>query len=85
MSNKSEHLAEIDPDILTIPGGDAALIGVCCRCGQRPFAVYDFDKLVEVLMESGATREQVREYIAFNIEGAWVGDYTPAIIRRLDP
>lgn len=80
-----DELMQDHPQLITIPGGDAALIGVCRRCGQRPFAVYDFDKLVEVLTESGATRKQARQYIAFNFEGAWVGDHTPAIIRRLDP
>ena len=78
---KRELLSEIDPEMLLMPGYDDALVGWVSRCAQPPIAIYDYDTLVECVMRDGCTEEEAHEHIAFNIEGAWVGDYTPGILR----
>ena len=81
--SKKEHLKDIDPEILLIPGYDDALVGVVSRCAQAPIAIYDYDLLVECVMRDGCTEEEAHEHIAYNIEGAWVGEYTPGILHSL--
>jgi len=42
-------------------------------------AVYDGERMVRVLMRKGMTEEDAREYISFNVEGAYLGPETPII------
>lgn len=42
-------------------------------------AVYDGYRMVRVLMRKGMTEEDAREYISFNVEGAYLGIETPII------
>jgi hypothetical protein len=42
-------------------------------------AVYDGERMVRVLMRKGMTEEEAREYISFNVEGAYLGPETPII------
>jgi hypothetical protein len=42
-------------------------------------AVYDGYRMVRVLMRKGMTEEEAREYISFNVEGAYLGPETPII------
>jgi type II secretory pathway predicted ATPase ExeA len=35
--------------------------------------------MVRVLMRKGMTEEEAREYISFNVEGAYLGPETPII------
>ena len=42
--------------------------------------VYDGEQIRENLMRDGMTSEDAREYIEFNIEGAYVGQSTPVIV-----
>ncbi len=42
--------------------------------------VYDGEQIRENLMRDGMTSEDAREYIEFNIEGAYVGLGTPVIV-----
>ena len=42
--------------------------------------VYDGEQIRENLMRDGMTSEDAREYIEFNIEGAYVGQDTPVIV-----
>jgi len=79
-----ELLAEIDPNIILFDGLDDAIIGhAYLRQSQTHVAVYDYDKIVEALMESqGMNRRGAREYADFNIVGAYLGEYTPVILYR---
>lgn len=72
-----------DVEFLEIPGADEALVGYVWRCGQEPFAVYDRDKLVAYYVTLGMTEEDAAEWVTFNIEDAWVGPGTPAVLQRL--
>ena len=46
--------------------------------------IYDGEKLIEVFMSDGMTREEAIEWISFNIEGAYVGPATPIIMWEYD-
>jgi hypothetical protein len=47
--------------------------------------VYDAEKIRDLLMKrDGMTMEEAREYIEFNIEGAYVGPHTPIILWKCD-
>ena len=42
-------------------------------------AIYDGYRMVRVLMRRGITEEDAREYISYNVEGAYMGPETPII------
>jgi len=70
--------------MLKIDGHDDAILGpaVIWRGGSLCNAlVYDAEKIREKLMErDGMTSEDAREFIEFNIEGAYVGEHTPVLV-----
>lgn len=79
-----ERLTDIDPNIILFDGLDDAIIGhAYLKQSQTHVAVYDYDKIVEALMENqGMNRKGAREYADFNIVGAYLGEYTPVILHR---
>jgi hypothetical protein len=93
MGNKLEQrlgeLAEDGEPLLRIGGAgetwaDKAFMGVGSRCGQPDVLVYDYDKLVRAFAKAnGCGRGGAAEYVDYNIAGAWVGDKTPILLRRL--
>ena len=75
-----------DIELLLLDGFDEAFVGVVTRFGiDEPVAVYDRDKIIEILMREGSSWEQAEEHFAFNIIGAWVGDKTPFFLSSLEP
>lgn len=69
--------------MLKIDGYDDAIIGPACtwRDGRLvPILVYDAEKIRAALMRDGMSAEEAREYIEFNIEGAYVGPGTPILV-----
>ncbi len=70
--------------MLKIEGHDDAIIGpamVWTEDGNlRDVLVYDAEKIREKLMKrDGMTAEEAREYIEFNIEGAYMGPHTAIV------
>lgn len=65
---------------LCIPGADAAILGTVWRCGQLPFVVYDYGKLVAHFVREGMSDDDALEWIEVNIKGAWVGPGTPGVV-----
>jgi|TARA_A100001391_G_scaffold200696_1_gene185819 hypothetical protein len=64
-------------------GFDNAIIGVGERCNTDSMIVYDYDKMVKVLVtRDDMSYEEAEEYIDFNIVGAWIGDTTPIIVTK---
>lgn len=48
--------------------------------------MYSIDKMMQIFMDrDGMSAEDAREYIDFNIIGAYVGKSTPVYFERLDP
>lgn len=69
--------------MLKITGFDEAIIGpaMIWRNQQRvAVLVYDAEKICAILIERGMDHEHAREYIEFNIEGAYVGIDTPVLV-----
>jgi hypothetical protein len=72
-----------------IDGFDDAILGPSllwdssgCR---TEVLVYDAEKIREILMtRDGMSYEEAREYIEFNIEGAYVGEDTPVLVWTQD-
>ena len=72
--------------MLKIDGFDKALMGVAevwvptgVGMSLVEKSVYDGERMVKVLMRKGMTEEEAREYISFNVEGAYLGPETPII------
>ena len=47
------------------------------------FALYDYEKVIEKLMED-MNREEAEEYFEFNIVGGWIGKQTPGFFYISD-
>jgi len=70
--------------VLMIDGCESAIIGWFERCGQGPLLIYDYEKLVTHFVKEGMDEDEAEEWISFNIEGAWMGKGTPAIMHRIN-
>lgn len=68
-----------DVEIMTCDGFEDAFVGVAMRFGQQVVALYDKEKMLQIMMERDEmTYEQALEFFDYNIQGAWVGEGTPA-------
>lgn len=66
--------------LITYDGLEDAAMGIVTVHTQPTRVVYSFSKIIEVLMrDSEMNYEEAIEYFDFNINGAWVGERTPAI------
>jgi hypothetical protein len=65
-------IAEHNPEALFADGHDHAIMGY----SSDGRVIYSVDLIVESLMEDMSHEEAV-EYFGFNIECAYVGEYTP--------
>ena len=69
--------------MLKIDGHDNAIIGPACIWTdhtQVEVLVYDAEIIRKNLMKEGMDSEEAREFIEFNIEGAYVGPDTPVLV-----
>ena len=76
-----EQLMEIlaEEECLTADGFEDALVG--CTYGANVVAVYDINKMIEILVEEGMEYEDAVEFLDYNIVGAYVGEKTPQYIN----
>tara|TARA_B100000475_G_C14991027_1_gene312280 strand:+ start:702 stop:941 length:240 start_codon:yes stop_codon:yes gene_type:complete len=64
-------------------GFDNAIIGVGERNNTDSMIVYDYEKMVKVLVtRDDMSYEEAEEYIDYNVIGAWIGDTTPIIVSK---
>ena len=75
--------------MLKIDGHDDAIIGPAMVWPEdgnlRNVLVYDAEKIRDLLMKrDGMTMEEAREYIEFNIEGAYMGPHTAIVVWTED-
>jgi hypothetical protein len=74
--------------MLKIDGHDNAILGpayIWRGNSQVEVLVYDAEVIRgNLMMESGMESEEAREFIEFNIEGAYVGEGTPIIVWTQD-
>jgi hypothetical protein len=70
--------------MLKADGFDEAIMGqamVWRDGGMHNVLVYDAEKMRSILMKrDGMGPEEAREYIEFNVEGAYVGEETPVYV-----
>lgn len=68
--------------MLKIDGHDNAIVGPFDIAGKE-LLVYCGDTIIKNLQEEMSYEEAV-EFFEFNIAGAYVGEYTPVIVRSCD-
>jgi hypothetical protein len=75
------ELAEGYDELLLADGFEDAFVGIAERCGSKAVAVYDYELAVRALTDrDGMSEEEAREYLDFNVLGAYVGETTPWFI-----
>ena len=72
-----EVLAE--EECLTADGFDAALVG--CTYGANVVAVYDIQRMIEVLVNEGMEHDDAVEFLEYNVVSAYLGDKTPLYVN----
>ena len=73
--------------MLKIDGHDNAILGpamVWLGHSRAEVLVYDGETIRQNLVDGGMDMGEAREYIEFNIEGAYVGEGTPVIVWTQD-
>ena len=69
-----ETIAEHNPEAMFADGYDNAIMGY----SSDMRVIYSADQIVETLVErDGMTPDEAVEFFNFNIECAYVGEYTP--------
>lgn len=81
---KKEVLAEVNEEALLADGFEAALIGYVSQF-HKTVALYDRAKCIQILMDNGLTEEDAEDHFEFNVQGAWVGENTPAFAVLFEP
>ena len=77
----TDIISDINSEAVFADGFDAAIIGYDANCT----VVYDYDKCMKILMERDSmTEHEAHEFMEFNVVNAYVGDFTPIFIHRLD-
>lgn len=78
---KKDIISDINADAVFADGFDEAIIGYDANCT----VVYDYSKCMKILMErDNMPDHEAHEHMEFNVVGAYVGDFTPIFIHRLD-
>jgi len=77
-----EEMLGEDENIQLADGFENAFLGISRQFYNKPIAVYDREKCIEILMED-MSEEEAEEYFEFNVQGSYVGETTPAFIQML--
>jgi hypothetical protein len=84
MKTITEKISELIGDgetTLLASGFEDALLGIAWQF-NTPIAVYDREKCIEILC-ADMTLEEAEEYFQFNVQGAYVGETTPAFLSKI--
>ena len=76
-----EHLMEVlaEEECLTADGFDDALVG--CTYGANVVAVYDIQRMIEVLVNEGMDHDDAVEFLEYNVVSAYLGEKTPLYVN----
>ena len=75
------RLEEINTDAVVAEGFEEAYLGYARRSDKPSFAVYDYEKCVEILMESEDwDRDKAVDFMENGVVATWLGESTPAFI-----
>jgi len=78
-----ESFGEEAEGIMFADDFDLAIVGVGRTFGGLLCAVYDVDKIIEILMKDGMDCEDALEYFDYNVAGAYVGEQTPIFMHTM--
>jgi hypothetical protein len=67
-----------DEELILADGFEEAFLGIAIQFNTK-FTVYSRPKCIEILCKD-MTWEDAEEYFEFNVQGAYVGDGTPAFM-----
>lgn len=81
---KMEILSDIREEIVIFPDIAEALIGYSEQNGQEIQAVYNKEKVIEIFISQGMSREEAMEYFYFNTLGAGLTEGTPVFITLFE-
>jgi len=82
MQSKIQDILEsYGEDLMLMDGYDDCILGVGERFNSDPHVVYDLNRVIGKLIDSGMSEEEAHEYFEYNMLGAYVGDHTPSFIR----
>jgi hypothetical protein len=87
MSIREDILDQFGDDAETMlfaDGFDDAIIGFGNKYGDKLCAIYDADKVIDILMKEGMDYAEALEHFDFNIAGAYVGEQTPIFIHKIE-
>lgn len=80
---RSIDARKMEDALLFADGFDEAVLGIGRRATQPEVVAYDYEKCVQILVERDKmTEEEAREYMEFNVVGAFVGERTPVFVDR---
>lgn len=79
-----EFMVDMNPEAVFMEGLDDAIVGWATQQHAPPLVVYDFDRIIAILVAEGSTEEEARDHFGFNIEGLWAGEGTPLILYTLE-
>jgi len=71
-------------DLLKMDGYDDCIEGICHKYGQEPFIVYNYDKVINKLIQQGMNYDEAVEFHGINQASAWMGPTTPAFIHKYE-
>ena len=85
MTREECYDLSIERDLMFLEGPefDVAIIGVLERFGATDAVCYDYEKVIQVLMDQGMSVDDADEWYQFIILGSWMGDTTPVFVRGI--
>ena len=86
MVNLAEKFSDDDQyeGMVFYDGLEEAFVGIGWRFNDGPLAIYDKEKVFEILTEE-MSYEEACEHFDYNIIGGWVGDKTPIFVTLGTP
>ena len=87
----AEQLTEVDPEILLLEPRatfDKAVVGWVTRCGQDPIACYDYEMVMDAILDElgkDSGYDKAVEHFSENVIGMWHGHRTPCFLFREVP
>tara|TARA_Y100001963_G_C6453637_1_gene296964 strand:+ start:153 stop:479 length:327 start_codon:yes stop_codon:yes gene_type:complete len=84
-TTEAEAPEEQTGQLLLANGFDEALVGIAEIAGQKPFAVYDIDKCISILMKREEwSKDEALEWMSVNVVSGYYGEGTPAFMVSAD-
>ncbi len=81
MEDATNYLAENNPDSIILSGLDAAFLGVVESAGEKPVALYDQRKILEILVHvDGMKYDEAVEHFYYNIFGLKISNGSPRFL-----